>query len=79
MKEELLEVCVYVCVDGGVKLATSFSLIGGRTRPSGYPMHSLSLHLCVGIGAVRSACRCRDMQAIIENKCLHTYTHSHKN
>lgn len=58
MKEELLEVSVCVCVDGGVKLALSFSLIGARTRPSGYSIRNLSLYFCVGIGAVSSACHC---------------------
>ncbi len=51
-------VCVCVRVDGGVKLALSFSLIGARTRPSGYSTRSLSLHLCLGVGAARSACHC---------------------
>ena len=51
--------CVCVCVLlEGLELALSFSLIGARTRPSGNSMHSLSLHLCVGIGAVSSACHC---------------------
>ena len=78
----VLCVCVCVCecvyVDGGVKLALSFSLIGARTRPSGYSLRSLSLHLCVGIGAVNSACHCWDIQPIMVNKCLHTHTHTHR-